>query len=953
MLLLGCVHSSESFSVNILHNNEEVRFEQDLFSKGSFPVTMGHPGWGHRTNYEFDFELDNIDDIYYGYLSIVTWDVEWVAHEILLNAESIGYLPISKVVDFGPTPGGEKNIPKSLGDTQIYLPKQFFKKGINILKIYPRINTSNKYNSDTFTIKDLDIVIVKVIRKSNKNNFEQSESKKRYFPKRLKYLSVLTDEELYISTVQLPDYFTEINFQYGVNTKKLSYTYSKIGDYYRWKGDFYKNLLYQKKAVETESKDGNTPLLPYLKAQLALAHYYLGNYEISIYKCNSALLDLSNVDKRKLKNIAPAETENPELLKSLIYSYLALNYYQLNEYNSSESFCNKIESGFPVATAIKYQVIGNLTSRKDEHENAIKYYRAAIAILSKNSDIFHDNINDIMLLIANEKYLLENYNDALSVLKSIKEPTHHSIWKSNLLMGNIFYKNDNVVEAINKYRLSLNEIESARSRLNYYGFKINFMNDKQEPYRKIIPALIRSNRNDEAFFYVEKSKARAFLDLLIASNQKVYGKNTELKNLSDEEKQLREKLIDTQRQIDNEKRLFKNRGVNDDTKKRLALIQKNLNEFYENKAFQNIDFQSLSTAKILNLTDIMAILPADTSLVEYYYDEEYLYVWILDKNKKYFIRKRINRLKIESMVRSYRRSIEQSSFSRGIITINNSVSKSWSFLKGNEKLIGEISEIFINNVFDKIENRKVYIIPHNIAHYLPFQSLQFNSQYLVNQFEIGYLPSSTSLKYVIDRRKEKSNKILAIGNPDLGSKKMNLPYAEKEVLKLKEKNSDTMILIGKDATETAFKKYAADFDIIHIASHGEFNIEYPLFSCLRLGAGQGEDGRLETSEIFNQNLNSYLVVLSACNTALGKLTNGDELIGLSRAFIFAGTPSILGTIWSVNDKSTSIFMDNFYQNLKTMNKFKALQQAQIAMINSKEYHHPYHWAGFQLIGDYY
>ena len=125
-----------------------------------------------------------------------------------------------------------------------------------------------------------------------------------------------------------------------------------------------------------------------------------------------------------------------------------------------------------------------------------------------------------------------------------------------------------------------------------------------------------------------------------------------------------------------------------------------------------------------------------------------------------------------------------------------------------------------------------------------------------------------------------------------------------------------MILTGNEAKESAFKIYAGENDIIHIASHGEFNLKAPLLSCLRLAEGENEDGKLETIDIFNLDIKAYLVTLSACNTALGKITKGDELIGLTRAFIFAGTPSILGTLWSVNDESTSFFMKAFYSQLQ-------------------------------------
>jgi CHAT domain-containing protein len=92
--------------------------------------------------------------------------------------------------------------------------------------------------------------------------------------------------------------------------------------------------------------------------------------------------------------------------------------------------------------------------------------------------------------------------------------------------------------------------------------------------------------------------------------------------------------------------------------------------------------------------------------------------------------------------------------------------------------------------------------------------------------------------------------------------------------------------------------------------------------------------------------------LSACNTGLGKITKGDELIGLTRAFIFAGSPSIMGTFWSVNDESTSIFMKSFYMQLQKMDKIAALQSAQRMMIGSDRFSHPYYWAAFQMIGDY-
>jgi CHAT domain-containing protein len=162
-------------------------------------------------------------------------------------------------------------------------------------------------------------------------------------------------------------------------------------------------------------------------------------------------------------------------------------------------------------------------------------------------------------------------------------------------------------------------------------------------------------------------------------------------------------------------------------------------------------------------------------------------------------------------------------------------------------------------------------------------------------------------------------------------------------------------LVGLFLSRCVFrlKNLAGRYDIIHIASHAEFDSKKPLQSCLRLAASEKEDGRLTTKEVFNINLDAYLVTLSGCETALGKITNGDEVTGLSRAFIYAGTPSLLGTLWRVHDESTKMLMEKFYLNLQRMDKFKALQQAQLDMLNDPVYGKPFFWAPFQITGDYY
>ena len=120
-------------------------------------------------------------------------------------------------------------------------------------------------------------------------------------------------------------------------------------------------------------------------------------------------------------------------------------------------------------------------------------------------------------------------------------------------------------------------------------------------------------------------------------------------------------------------------------------------------------------------------------------------------------------------------------------------------------------------------------------------------------------------------------------------------------------------------------------------------------SALLLARAGNDDGKWKVSEIFSLNLKADLVVLSACETGLGKISNGDEIIGLTRAFIYAGTPSVITTLWKVNDRATFELMKEFYANLKTAKKSAALRQAQLKTM--KEFPEPFFWAAFGLTGE--
>ncbi|MEI6807581.1 MAG: CHAT domain-containing protein, partial [bacterium] len=141
-----------------------------------------------------------------------------------------------------------------------------------------------------------------------------------------------------------------------------------------------------------------------------------------------------------------------------------------------------------------------------------------------------------------------------------------------------------------------------------------------------------------------------------------------------------------------------------------------------------------------------------------------------------------------------------------------------------------------------------------------------------------------------------------------------------------------------------------EYGIIHIASHGEYNENLPLLSAVKMSPDSSNDGNLTTREIFGLSIKADLIALSACQTGLGKVGSGDDIVGLNRAFVYAGTHEILSSLWRVDDVSTAVLIKYFYRNMAGKDRAEALRQAQLEVRG--QFRHPAYWAGLFLSGDW-
>jgi CHAT domain-containing protein len=195
------------------------------------------------------------------------------------------------------------------------------------------------------------------------------------------------------------------------------------------------------------------------------------------------------------------------------------------------------------------------------------------------------------------------------------------------------------------------------------------------------------------------------------------------------------------------------------------------------------------------------------------------------------------------------------------------------------------------------------------------------------------------LKFCRDRKVRKTDHDLVLAVADELT-----PYIHEEVEALSELLPKARVFIGKEAQEETLRKYGPSAGKIHVAAHGVFRADNPMFSALRLG-----DTWLNLFDIFNLQLGSELTTLSACETGMSAVWEGDELLGLARGFLYAGTPSLVVSLWTVNDRSTAQLMQKFYQGLqKGLSKPRALREAMLDV--KTRFPHPYYWAPFVLMG---
>ncbi|HTD23962.1 MAG TPA: CHAT domain-containing tetratricopeptide repeat protein [Terriglobales bacterium] len=803
-----------------------------------------------------------------------------------------------------------------------------------------------------------------------------------------------------------------------INDPGLAASYSQIGVTLRHMGSYQEAADYLNRAVKLREAQGDKPGLARASFNLGNVYQELGNQRLALqqYQRSMEISKELGIESGIAYNANGLGT----VYEAQGDYDLALSYYQ-QSLKLKEKFANPAQIATTLMNIGQvYQDMGNVSLARENYEKALKL-KEANGDQQGTALVLH-NYGWMLREQGNFSQALEIYQESLKISESLGDKflfsqtmiemariycVQHDYARALELgqraseiareMGNteVLSQALDVVglalaglgraeEAHSTMLQAIAEVEELRGQVaGAEEESAGFLDKKIEPYQHMVRMLVSEDKSAEAFEFTERAKARVLLDVMRSGRVHVDKAMTAQEN--EQEHKLLSRLASLNVQLSAEKAK--------PTPNTTHIAQ--LNADLDQARLDYRDFQtSLYTAhpelqvargdvKPVSLAQAAPLLPdAKTALLEFLVtaDETYLFVLVKAADAS------------TPQLTAYTLPI-------GEKELTTRVDRFRQQLATRDPEYGQparaLYRLLLRPAHAALAGKTMMVIvPDGPLWELPFQALQSSDgHHLLQEAAISYAPSLTVLLEMARRHRESRSdapRLLALGNPAFKgqaatgtqisqldpdpvshaqendaerSKSGDLPSAEREVAGLGRLygSARSSVYIRAAADEKTFKEEAPKYDVLHLATHGVFDDRSPMYSHLVLSAGDdpGEDGLLEAWEVINLNLKADLVVLSACETARGKASSGEGLIGMSWAFFVAGAPSLVASQWKVDSASTTELMLHFHRGLHptagaqghSLAKARALQQAELSVMKRPEYRHPYYWAGFVIVGD--
>src|ERR1043165_2648793 len=709
--------------------------------------------------------------------------------------------------------------------------------------------------------------------------------------------------------------------------RSVSIVMGNIANDYSTIGNYTKALDYDQQSLALKEQIGDKAGIAHELSGIGCIHFNQGNYALALEHYQKSLVISEAIGEKFLSNYTRDNLAS-------VYKELGDYAQALEQYQKSLGIREAIGDKAGVARSLHN--LGTVQTLQGNYSQALKYFQQSLAISEPigdkdaDSDTLND-IGDVSRLDGNYAQALDFAGRAMVLAKQFNHS--HEIWRAQVAGG---------------------ELEQQ-----------HFFERSLDPYHGMVELLVEQKEFDAALAYAERAKARVLLDVLRSGRVDVTKAMTAAEQ--DQERGFHNQLVSLNTQIAREnQRAQPDPARLNDLKAQLQKVR------FDYEAFQTALYAAHPELKTqrgeietLTSEQARALLPDSRSaLLEYVVADDQAYLFTLTATELKVYPLGIKQKELEDRVTRFRETLASGS-------------------PGFRQPASELFELLLKPATAQLQGRSsLIIVPDGALWELPFQTLQSGpNRYLIEDAAIAYAPSLTALREMNKLRERKkdaasSPTLLAFGNPALGQQSIArakpalmdekldpLPEAEQQVNALKQiyGAAQSKVYIGAEASEEHVKAEAGSYRILHLATHGILNNSSPMYSYLQLAHTEGdtnEDGLLEAWEIMKLDLKADLVVLSACETARGRGGTGEGMIGLSWALFIAGSPTSILSQWKVDSGSTTELMVEFHRQLKaqmanpagSFSAARALREAELKLLRSERYRHPFYWAGFVVTG---
>jgi len=749
------------------------------------------------------------------------------------------------------------------------------------------------------------------------------------------------------------------------NNTAIATVLNNVGNIHRQQGDFEQALECYRKGLKIREEANDTFGILGSLGNIGVVYGAQGDYARALdYYRRSLAMSEARGDKEgiaiTLGNIGVLYRKQRDYAQALEY------------YRKSLAVSEAINDKVGIAQMVNN--IGTVHLKQGDYAQALEYYRKSMAL----KEAIGDRNGVANLLFHLGAYHKKQGRDAQALdfaerAAALARQTGdlQLLWAARASAGLAHRALNQFEQARLAFEEAVSIVEEMRARVaGSEQAQQRFFEDKLSPYHAMVDMFAARDNPTEALIFAERARARALLDMLHGGRADVVKAMTAEEQ--EQERKLRAELISLNTQVTragrqekpDEARLSELKSLREKARLNYEAFQTSLYAAHPELRVQR------GEAPIIKAEELSALAPdAGTALLEYVVLDEVTYLFTVVRAAG----------RAGAEVRVHALPVKRAELARQVEAFRRQLA---ARDLGFRAPAAGLYDLLLKPAAAQLRGRTSLIVaPDDALWDLPFQALLSGAnRFLIENAAVAYAPSLTVLREMSRRRKTQgagngAATLLALGNPLLGKEVADgaaltlrdgrlapLPEAEQEVKALRQLYGTTRskVYTGAEAREDRVKSEAGQASILHFAAHGVLNNASPMYSHLALaGGGADEDGLLEAWELMRLDLKADLAVLSACETARGRVGAGEGMIGLSWAMFIAGVPSIVVSQWKVESAGTRDLMVTFHRALNSPpgtgqalpTKTEALRQAALKLMRNPETGHPFYWAGFVLVGD--